>query len=392
MLLAALPGVLVVLALLYMLGMEHLEGHPRSFATAFAWAAETLTSTGYGGDNHWDHPVMIGFVVICQFMGMSLAFLVFPLLVMPYFEQRFEGRLPRGVPELRDYVLVYRWSPAVDSLLGELDRAKVPVVVYEEDEALARRLRDRGRVVIYGVLEDDDLDARLRPLHWLNDKLSISLKMISITRPETDDSQVYAWADWEAALHLERLSQSDPQAEAAAEARGKVTREKFLAAVTLTATPFYAQLFEDLGASVATLDRLRHWLERECGHEAPSLTRFRETLEVQLRFVAGLLEERHDTVAEVEGDVLDDASTALAMDEGERLFSSGGPISSRAEAYRRLHEASDYLLRTEPHSPAPYLVRRAIAWGGMSLAELLEELLAENADLRTVYRLLGIRQ
>lgn len=161
MLLAALPGVLVVLALLYMLGMEHLEGHPRSFATAFAWAAETLTSTGYGGDNHWDHPVMIGFVVICQFMGMSLAFLVFPLLVMPYFEQRFEGRLPRGVPELRDYVLVYRWSPAVDSLLGELDRAKVPVVVYEEDEALARRLRDRGRVVIYGVLEDDDLDPEL---------------------------------------------------------------------------------------------------------------------------------------------------------------------------------------------------------------------------------------
>ncbi|MEM7153297.1 MAG: NAD-binding protein [Myxococcota bacterium] len=161
MLLAALPGVLVVLALLYMLGMEHLEGQQRSFAHAFAWAAETLTSTGYGGDNHWEHPVMIAFVVVCQFMGMSLAFLVFPLLVMPYFEHRFEGRLPRGVPEERDYVLVYRWSPAVDSLLGELDRAKVPVVVYEEDEALARRLRDRGRVVIYGVVEDDELEPEL---------------------------------------------------------------------------------------------------------------------------------------------------------------------------------------------------------------------------------------
>lgn len=245
---------------------------------------------------------------------------------------------------------------------------------------------------LHPELEDGDLDARLRPLHFLNDKLSISLKMVAITRPETDESQVYSWADWEAALHLERLSQSDPQAEAAAEARGKVTREKFLAAVTLTPTPFYEQHFESLGASIDMLDRLGHWLERECGHEAPSLARFRETLEAELRFVAGLLAERHDTAAEVEEGGADDASAALAMDEGERLFSSGGPISSRAEAYRRLAEASDYLLRTEPHSPAPYLVRRAIAWGGMSLAELLEELLAENADLRTVYRLLGIRQ
>lgn len=162
LLLAALPGVLTVLATLYMLGMEHLEGTPRSFTAAFIWAAETLTSTGYGGDSHWRHPAMVTLVVSVQFLGMSMAWLVFPLLVMPYFEQRFEGRLPRSVPaRLRDYVLVYRWSPAVDSLLDELARAKVPAVVLEEDEALARRLRERGRTVVFGVLEDDDFDPEL---------------------------------------------------------------------------------------------------------------------------------------------------------------------------------------------------------------------------------------
>lgn len=161
MLLAVLPGVLAVLAGIYMVGMENLEGEPRSFSASMLWAAETLTSVGYGGDSHWDHPVMVGLVVVVQFLGLSVAFLVFPLVVMPYFEQRFEGRLPRGVPDLRDYVLVYRWSPAVDSLLGELDRAGVPVVVYEEDEPLARRLRDRGREIVYGFLEDGDLDPEL---------------------------------------------------------------------------------------------------------------------------------------------------------------------------------------------------------------------------------------
>ncbi len=160
-LLAALPGVLVLLATVYMLGMEHLEGKPREFTAAFMWAAETLTSTGYGGDTHWTHPVMIALVVMVQFMGMSLAFLVFPLLVMPYFEQRFEGRLPRTAPDYDDYVLVFRWSAAVESLLAELERAKVRVVIFEEDEALARRLRARGQEVVVGVIEDGDYDPEL---------------------------------------------------------------------------------------------------------------------------------------------------------------------------------------------------------------------------------------
>lgn len=161
LLLGSLPGVLVLLATIYMLGMEHLEHEPRSFGAALVWAAETLSSTGYGNDNHWNHPAMVALVVAVQFLGMSMAFLVFPLLVMPYFEQRFEGRLPRSLPRLRDYVLVYRWSPAVDSLLDELERARVAAVIFEEDEPLARRLRDRGRTVVFGALEDDDFDPEL---------------------------------------------------------------------------------------------------------------------------------------------------------------------------------------------------------------------------------------
>lgn len=161
MLVGSLPGFLALLATIYMLGMEHLEHEPRTFSASIIWAAETLSSTGYGNDGRWNHPAMVALVVTVQFVGMSMALLVFPVFVMPYFEQRFEGRLPRSVPRLRDYVLVYRWSPAVDSLLDELRRAGVPAVVFEEDEALARRLRDRGRVVVYGALEDDDFDPAL---------------------------------------------------------------------------------------------------------------------------------------------------------------------------------------------------------------------------------------
>ena len=66
------------------------------------------------------------------------------------------------------------------------------------------------------------------------------------------------------------------------------------------------------------------------------------------------------------------------------------PIRSRAEAYRRLAEAADYLIRTEPHSPTPYLIKRAISWGGMTLEQLLPELVPSDAALKDLERLLKI--
>lgn len=164
-LLLLIAGTLVFLflvAVLYMLGMARLEDSPRSFVQSLQWAAETLTTTGYGSDSGWAHPGMAAFVIFVQFLGMSLAFLIFPLYVIPTFEQRFEVRLPRDPPKLDDYVLVYRWGPAVATLVGELDRAKVGVVVLEDDEAVARRLVDRGRHVVYGSFStDEDVDPRI---------------------------------------------------------------------------------------------------------------------------------------------------------------------------------------------------------------------------------------
>jgi len=67
-----------------------------------------------------------------------------------------------------------------------------------------------------------------------------------------------------------------------------------------------------------------------------------------------------------------------------------GPIRSRAEAYQRLAEAADFLQRTEPHSPTPYLVRRAIQWGNMDLRELLPHLIRNDHALLEVAQLLNI--
>lgn len=154
-LLALLPAAVFLLGVLYMLGMTYLEGHPRSLWASLEWASETLTTTGYGGDARWNHPLMNLFVMLTQFLGMFLVFLIFPVYVLPYFEERFEARLPRLLPPMADQVLFFRYGPAIDSLLEEFQRLDSKFVILEEDVVLARSLRDRGYQVVIGDLDED---------------------------------------------------------------------------------------------------------------------------------------------------------------------------------------------------------------------------------------------
>jgi voltage-gated potassium channel len=154
-LLALLPAAVLIFGTIYMLGMEHLEGTPRTFLESIQWASETLTTTGYGRDNHWNHPVVALFVILGQFLGVFLIFLMFPIFVLPYVEERFEARLQRALPPMDGKVLFYRYGLAIEPLLEDFNRTNSPFVIFEEDMTTARNLRDRGYNVVFGQLAED---------------------------------------------------------------------------------------------------------------------------------------------------------------------------------------------------------------------------------------------
>jgi len=156
---SAVPVLLLVATFLYMYGMEHLEGDPRSFWDALGWAGETVTTTGYGVDGHWDHPVMVLFSIILQFLGVFLVFLVFPIYVIPFLEERFETRLPTDAGDVHDHVIIYRYGPAVTTLVERLRSEGVASVVVEEDSAIARRVSEKGQKVVVRSLDDGALEA-----------------------------------------------------------------------------------------------------------------------------------------------------------------------------------------------------------------------------------------
>jgi type VI secretion system protein ImpA len=65
-------------------------------------------------------------------------------------------------------------------------------------------------------------------------------------------------------------------------------------------------------------------------------------------------------------------------------------LSDRAAAYARLAEVADYLQRIEPHSPVPYLLKRAVAWGNLNTAELYQELFVKASGRLDIFEMLGL--
>lgn len=159
-LIASLPVLVVLSGLLYMGGMAVLEDEPRGFWDSLEFAAETLSTTGYGADTRWDHPAMVVFIVLLQFAGVFLIFLIFPIFLIPFLEERFETRLPQEAgEELSGHLVVWGYGAPVETLIEQTEGAGLATLVVEEDEATARRLVERGRRVIHTHLDDGALEA-----------------------------------------------------------------------------------------------------------------------------------------------------------------------------------------------------------------------------------------
>lgn len=237
---------------------------------------------------------------------------------------------------------------------------------------------------MYPTLEDPEY--RLAPIHWMNEKLFTQLKFIPITSPEgPEDCLPHTFSDWEAAF---RLEQSKKAAELKKDPK-TITLEMIHQGAYLTPVTFFDSVAADITSAYTSCKDLEAIFDKVFGKDSCSLGQFREVLESILSVIAGFHEGRG--VTEEPG-----SEAAITPEYALEVVSHEGgppllpPIRSRAEAYRRLADVADYLIRTEPHSPAPYLIRRAISWGGMTLEQLLPELVGNDVTLKELERLLRI--
>ena len=140
----SLALLIIASAGLYRVGMATFEGEERGFWRSLAWAGETLSTTGYGADANWSHPVMVLFVVALQFVGVLLLFLVFPVYLIPALEERFQSRLPRAAPKTEKTILILRYGVTVSTLIDEIEGEGLRPLIVESDETVARELSEQG--------------------------------------------------------------------------------------------------------------------------------------------------------------------------------------------------------------------------------------------------------
>jgi type VI secretion system ImpA family protein len=240
---------------------------------------------------------------------------------------------------------------------------------------------------LYPCIDGGDVEARIAPFDWIEQKLSLKLKQIPLTIPDEITHESYSYIDWESACHFENLAMKDPHALQEALAKINPTVATFRAAVAATDRSFYEELVNDVENAIEACEIVQQIVDDKCGKEAPSLRQFREALYGIHQLISQDLHTRPEeleTIGETEPEVHEEAAGA------EFELWSAGQIRSRADAYRRLSEAADYLLHTEPHSPTPYLVKRAVEWGTMSLPELLQEIVRNEGELSEIDRLLRL--
>jgi type VI secretion system ImpA family protein len=241
---------------------------------------------------------------------------------------------------------------------------------------------------LHPQIEDGDLEYRLSPMVWLNERLPTYLKLILITSPQSEDVKPYCWADWELACRPRRPDEPEPKDDS------RITQAKFQQSAMMTPTAFLRGTLHQVKVVLDEASRLESVLNRFCGREAPSLRQFAITLEPMIGLLDGILSQR----PEPENEPVREGHTMFESDDLQSAqpavpavpMSHSGPIRSRAEAYMRLEEVAEYLARTEPHSPTPYLIKRAISWGGMRLEDLLPELVRNRGELDEIYDLLRI--
>ncbi len=263
---------------------------------------------------------------------------------------------------------------------------------------------------IHPRIEDGDIEYRVSPFEWANDNIALALR-INLTIAEGSSDLVengLTLVKWENVLRTENLLRKNPSLEKSLAASGKINRAAFMATVAMTPPAFFNELLGRLGICVNVVSGLEQVMREKLEGDSPGLTRIREVLEAIVKVVqefGGISAPAREVVQNTkvgrqkaapaaagqmeEQPMAEQETTPSAAPGAGAVYASS--IRSREEAYRRLSDAADYLLRTEPHSPTPYLVMRAVAWGSMPLNKLLEELVSDG-DLKQLYTLLGMRQ
>ena len=222
---------------------------------------------------------------------------------------------------------------------------------------------------LYPALEDGDAELRAAPLAWVGLTLGPAVRLVPIN---TQGHDFYRYRESRAVgYEADATDAKKQQARREAIEEKKVTAEEFDQGVEATPKAWYKALVAELDGSIDRLAELDRLGREKFGEAAPVYTRLEEALTEVQRVVHQLLAKKLEADPDPpeltppppspavdaggDGSALEAPAAGVAVPAGEPV--DRGDATSRAVA------AAHYLRRTEPHSPASYLLLRGLRWG-----------------------------
>ncbi len=237
---------------------------------------------------------------------------------------------------------------------------------------------------LYPQASDGELEHRINVFEWLNMKLAITLKQIPLTQRADTDRQ-YNWADWELALHHSQIQNAHPEVIASDQEHDL---DAIALNINLTPIEYYQQLYSDIELALLAVDELSRVLDEKLANDSPSLAGFTSVLED----VAGMAYQQLDQRGRLPMPRGTEVPSEETQEDSrpEHIESHEQGLGNRNDAYAALQSIADYLKVDDPHSPAPYLIYKAIDWGRMNTTQLYNELFVQQQGQLNIFELLGI--
>jgi len=161
---------------------------------------------------------------------------------------------------------------------------------------------------VYPEIEEGDLDFRVGPLEFLNDKLWFCVKQVPIT--DSSVTSGHSWLKWQESRQVgyekdthNQYGDVDENKKAARDeliAEGKLTAEDFDSAVSLSSKAFYTSLSENITSCLEEFGVLDEIVDEKFGNEAPRLAELRQALEDCERVVTKILKEKRELEPDAE--------------------------------------------------------------------------------------------
>ncbi|BDM22741.1 MULTISPECIES: type VI secretion system protein TssA [Pseudomonas] len=262
--------------------------------------------------------------------------------------------------------------------------------------AVAQALLEDFWDTLYPSL-DEGVDERATRLAWLTTTLTEVVRTLPITQ-----GQGYSLLKYEESRQVENLARQNPSAMHQALEEGKINAELFQRSVVLTDTEHLHTRYAQISECLAACQQLQATADAAFASDAPSFLALNDVLVRARQLVERLLKERGVELAQASGASAEETAqperpaaaagtVPAAVQRGDNAPLRTVPLN-REEAFTLLQGVAQFFKQTEPHSPVPYLVERAIKWGNMPLESWLNDVIKDSSVVDGIRDVLGTLQ